>query len=65
VILLNTVPVCLSANAPKQNMFPSAVELSSAMMLTPGGLASILGSDVNEASLKGSENYCAPYAGPG
>ncbi len=63
---LYNVPVCLSANAPKQKMFPSAVELSSGMMLTPCvHPASIMGLDANEASSKGSGNDCAPYNGPG
>ena len=63
--LFYNVPVCLSANAPKQNMFPLVVELLSAMMFTPGGPASRLGSDANEALSKGSGNDCVPYAGPG
>jgi hypothetical protein len=55
--------VFLSANAPKQIMIPTLVELSSAMMFIPGGLLSILGLDAKEALLKGLENNRAPYNG--
>ncbi len=63
---LYSVPVCFSANAPKQKMLLLAAEASSLMMLAIGPWSAFsLRSDTYEVLLMGYGTALTPYAGPG